>query len=309
MCFEILNGLKYFVAQYSGNSFLMKKTWIFLFVLLGTRLQAQQNLGETAQSIAKEGKLLYQSEITSWHGSDLFLEKYPFHENIGGYFSYKEGETFKCVFFSKTAPQIVLGTISFDSTFNLAYAQSDLVRRNFSPLETQLYTLRELAQQEIQSDTLFRVYKNTQLNLVPLVNGKEHKVYVITGPKSGKVLLLGNDYLLSFDENNVLQSKKALHRNLIALGYGTKDSTGKNIEGTVHTHLPSSGPFISATDICTLMLYQRFTQWKSHVVVSEGYTSTWNCQTNELVISPRGFSGKKEKGKKKKKEKEKDDKD
>jgi hypothetical protein len=44
---------------------------------------------------------------------------------------------------------------------------------------------------------------------------------------------------------------------------------GKDEIGAMHSHLPESGDFSTATDICTLMLYAQITKWKQHIVVSK----------------------------------------
>ena len=52
----------------------------------------------------------------------------------------------------------------------------------------------------------------------------------------------------------------------------------------MHSHLPETGDFITATDICTLMLYEKFTKWKQHKVVSKNYLNIWNCLTDQLTV-------------------------
>ena len=42
---------------------------------------------------------------------------------------------------------------------------------------------------------------------------------------------------------------------------------------TIHNHQEETGDFITATDICTLMLYEKFAKWKNHIVVSKKYMS------------------------------------
>ena len=263
----------------------MKKITLLVTFLTLTAF-GQSKLDKEAAEIVAEGKRLFQSEMASWYGTDLFLEKYTERENIGGYFSYVENDVAKCVFFSKTATPQVIGTMSFDSSYNVKTATTDLTGREFTPIETDLYTIRKQALQEIQTDTLFKRYNNTNLNLVPLINGKEKKVYVLTGPTQNGVVIFGNDYLLTFDRNNKLTSKKQLHKNIIPIEYGGKMEEGKEIEATLHSHLPETGDFITATDVCTLMLYGKFTKWKSHHVVSQKYLNIWNCETNELNVIP-----------------------
>jgi hypothetical protein len=265
----------------------MNKTLILIFTLFTLSVLAQNNPTKEAQPIVAEGKLLYKSEMASWYGTDLFLENYKNTQNIGGYFSYTENEVSKCVFFSKSDNPKVIGSISFDSTYNLRTAKIDLEERGFSNYENDIYQIRKLALAEIISDSvLFKQYENSNLNLIPLINGNEKKVYVLTGPKQSGVVLFGNDYLLTFDKNNKLMLKKQLHKNLIAINYGGKDKEGNPFvsEEAMHSHLPETGDFITATDICTLMLYGKFAKWKTHNVVSKKYLNIWNCETNELSV-------------------------
>jgi hypothetical protein len=98
------------------------------------------------------------------------------------------------------------------------------------------------------------------------------------------VIIFGNDYLLTFDQNNKLLLKKQLHKNIIPIFYGGKEQEGKQIEGTIHSHLPETGEFITATDICTLMLYEKFAKWNTHNVISEKYLNIWNCKTDRLIV-------------------------
>ena len=266
----------------------MKKIQIFIILLINVGTLFSQNPTEKAQPIAEEGKLLYQSEMASWHGTDLFLERYDKRENIGGYFSYSENDAVKCVFFSRDSLPIVIGTITFDTTFRINTALVDLNERNLSKKETDLFVIRRAALIEIQTDTLFKTYENTNLNLIPLVKGNEKKVYVLTGPKVSGVVIFGNDYLISFDENNNVISKRALHKNIIPIYYGAEQNEGEDVFGAMHSHLPETGEFITPTDICTLMMYSKYANWKTHHVVSKEYLNVWNCETNSLTVVPMG---------------------
>ncbi|HEY9363067.1 MAG TPA: hypothetical protein VIQ00_07395 [Chitinophagaceae bacterium] len=264
----------------------MNKATLLLSTLISISAFGQDNLATLTKPIVDEGKRLYKSEMASWYGTDIFVENYKERANIGGYFSYTENEISKCIFFSKGDTPKVIGTISFDSTYNTKTAKTEIFEREFTKLESDLYTIRKIALVTINSDTLFKTYKNTNLNLVPLIDNDERKVYVLTGPEQNGVVIFGNDYLLMFDTANNLVTKKPLHKNIITINYGSKELEGKEIEGTIHTHLPETGDFITATDICTLMLYKKFTKWKQHNVVSKNYLNIWNCLTDELVVIP-----------------------
>lgn len=266
----------------------MKKILTLLLVILSLHVTGQNNPTDEAQPIVAEGKLLYKSEMASWYGTDLFLGRYKDRENIGGYFSYTNNNISKCVFFSKSERPKVIGIVSFDSTYNTKTADVNLTERDFTKVENDLYEIRKLALIEIGSDTLFKTYKNTNLNLIPIINDQEKKVFVLTGPENSGVVIFGNDYLLTFDENNKLLVKKQLHKNLIPIYYEGKETEGKQTAGAMHSHLPATDHFITATDICTLMLYGEFAKWEQHNVVSEKYLNIWNCKTNQLTVIPMG---------------------
>lgn len=265
----------------------MSKTFTIILTLITLSVFGQKNPTEEAQSIVAEGKLLYKSEMASWYGTDLFLENYKDRENIGGYFSYTDNDIAKCIFFSKAENPKVIGTISFDSTYNVKTAKTDLTERDFTQTEKDLFQIRTIALEELNtnSDGLFKFYQNTNPNIIPLIKGQEKKVYILTGPQQSGVVIFGNDYLLTFDKNNKLLTKKQLHKNIIPIEYGNTED-GKEVVGAMHSHLSETGDFITATDICTLMLYEKFAKWETYNVVSEKYLNTWNCKTDELTVIP-----------------------
>ena len=267
----------------------IRKT-ISIFSLLTTSIlttYGQDNIEKITKPIVEEGKKLYRSEMASWYGTDLFLEKFTDRSKVGGYFSYTDSNISKCIFFAKGEIPKVIGTISFDSTYNVKTATIDLAERELTKNEKDIFEIRQTALAIVQKDTLFKTYKNTNLNFIPLISNGDKKVYILTGPEQNGVVILGNDYLLNFDDNNKLIGKKRLHKNIITMNYGSKELEGKEVVGTVHTHLPETGEFITPTDICTLMLYEKFANWKQHTIVSEHYLSMWNCKTDELVTITR----------------------
>ena len=262
----------------------MKQLTVLFLTIINLSAFAQDDVTTLTKPIIEEGKRLCQSEMASWYGTDLFIENYKDKANIGGYFSYTDNEIAKCIFFSKSDQPKVIGTISFDSTYDTKNAKIDLAERAFTKIEYDLFAMRKIALASINSDTLFKYYKNTNLNLIPLIKGTEKKVYVLTGPEKNGVVIFGNDYLLTFDADNKLTSKKQLHKNIISINYG-----GNEGESAIHSHLPETGDFITSTDICTLMLYGKFAKWKQNNVVSKNYLNVWNCITNELTVIPMGI--------------------
>jgi hypothetical protein len=263
---------------------------LFVIVLLIQTTSASYGQDDAEQrAVTAEGKLLYRSEMASWYGTDIFLEKFPEKRQIiGGYFSYADGDVEKCLFFSNTSIPKVLATISFDSTYNTRTAKVDNTFRNFTSFENDLYTIRKTTLELISTDSLFKTYRNTNFNLIPLIANDLKKVFVLTGPKQSGVVIFGNDYLVTFDDNNQVIGKRQLHKNIIPTEYSTDTNHGsKKVVGAMHTHLPETGDLMTSTDICTLMLYQKFAGWESYIVVSEKYTNIWLCKTNLLVVVTR----------------------
>ena len=253
----------------------------FLFVSLPLFAQSKKILKQAAE-IEAEGRMLYRSEMASWYGSDLFMETFKNNTSrIGGYISYPQEEETKCVFYSNDPEPKALGTISFDSTFSVKTALQVYIERQLSDVEKEYVTLRVKAKAEIQKDTLFSHYKNSSLNLIPVINGNMRRVYVITGPKNGGVILFGNDYILDYDKDYNLLSKKKIHKSLIPFEFKKDDTI---VTSGIHTHLDSTGLLMTATDICTLLLYQRFTSLESYMVMSSEYVSIWNCKTSKLTV-------------------------
>ena len=252
----------------------MKK--IFLLLIFSVYIQAQ-NLEKIAAEIKFEGIDLYRSEMASWYGTDLFLENFSEREKIGGYFSYIDNEVPKCIFFSIN--QKVIGTISFPTNYKLENAKLDLTERDFTNIEKEYADIRTKSLERINNDTIFKKYNNSNLNIVPIIKNNIKKVYVLTGPSINDVVIFGNDYLITFDKKNEIKNVEKLHKSIIV--NSTKDI--ETIEAGAHSHVLENQPYITPTDICTLMLYEK-SVGKMYHVISKKYTSIWNAEGNKLVI-------------------------
>lgn len=215
-----------------------------------------------------------------------FLAKFgDRQQNVGGYFSYLANSKAVCVFFSQGDKPKIIGTFTFDSTYNVNTATVDGAERELTKQEFDLLTIRQSALAEYQADTLFKRYKDMSPNFIPLDDEKGKRVYVLTGPQKQGVVVFGNDYLLTYDKDNKLKSKRRLHKNIIPTEYGKKD--GKVVIGAMHTHLPETGDIITATDICTLRLYEKYAQWGQYLVFSDKNVSLWDCKKDQLVVMSR----------------------
>lgn len=257
-----------------------EKLIIILTIAFGTSSYGQS---KEEKEIIKEGTKLYKTEMASWYGTDIFLEKFTDRrQNTGGYFSYLVDNKAVCVFFSRSDSPKIIGTFTFDSTYNLNTAIVAGQEREPTKQEINLMTIRQTALAAYRSDKLFKSYKDMNPNFIPLIDEQGKRVYVLTASQKQGIVVFGNDYLLTFDKENRLKSKKRLHKNIISTEYGTQ---GDKVEvGAMHTHLPETGDLITATDVCTLMLYGKFTQWGQYYVISDKNVSIWDCKKNQLSL-------------------------
>ncbi|TDQ11835.1 hypothetical protein [Pedobacter metabolipauper] len=257
----------------------MKFKALFIIASCTISLAKAQNIDKVTATIVAEGKLLYQSEMASWYGTDVLQARFKQKgAESGGYFSYSEGAQNKCVFFGKTNNPDPVITFTFNQNFDINTVIVDTTARQFTKTELELFKIRRTALKAINTDTLFKKYNNTSLNLIPLIDKESKKVFVLTGPNVTGTIIFGNDYLLTFDQSNQLINTKRLHKNIIPINYT------KELSETTHSHLPETGDFITSTDVCTLMLYSKFANWGKHIVISENFVNIWDCQKQLLAI-------------------------
>lgn len=257
---------------------------LLLNVNLNVAFSQKINLKAVTDSIQTEGRMLYRSEMASWYGTDIFFEKMKNKKGmIGGYISYDTGKGVNNVFITKGNEDVVLSTITFGYDFNVNNYVLDTIQRKLTAAEKDLFNMRKAALNALNTDTLFKYYNNSSFNIIPIIDKKVRRTYIISGPKVVGVIILGNDYVIEFDKNNNIINKKKIHRNI--LPFETK--VGDDQMSAVHSHLASTGDFITATDICTLMLYKNSTGWKTHTVISKNYVTIWDMQKGGMGILTR----------------------
>ncbi len=156
----------------------------------------------------------------------------------------------------------------------------DLTARDFTALEHVYYALRQKTQALIKEDSFFKHYASTDLNLIPVVYDDRKVVYILCATRKQNVLVLGNDYLVRFDDSLNVTKRIRLHESLIVL---ERNASEKEVVGGIHTHVPGHSPFMTATDLCTLMLYKDVLGISKHVVVSQDYITIWDGGEGVLI--------------------------
>ena len=198
--------------QRTKKKYKMQKLILLLF-LLSASIAYSQN--KETDKILEEGKLLFRLEKGSWYGTDDVLARFENKkDSIGGYLSYEtEQNRINTIFFSKYNSDEILVRYSFDSLPKVEPIKIDTTNRIASALEKSLILISQDARDRASSneDKFFSFYENAALNFIPVIKENEKSVFVLIGPQVAGVVLIGNDYKLSYDKNNELEKKMKIH--------------------------------------------------------------------------------------------------
>lgn len=257
----------------------MKIILLFYFTF-SCLLTYSQN--KKTDKILEEGKLLYRLEKGSWYGTDDMLERFTTKkDSIGGYFSYETSDNkINTIFFSRYNPDKILIRYQFDSLPTKNPIKIDTLNQKPTELESDLIAIRQDAKNRVyeNADNFFSFYQNTAMNFIPLIKENNKKVFVLTGPKTSGFVLIGNDYVLNYKKNNNFKDKAKIHNSILQFPY--KSDGESPMETTFHSHVITD--YISSTDICTLLLYKDYVEWKQHIVISEEKVSIFNLENETL---------------------------
>lgn len=260
---------------------------LILIILLVSSLPIYSQNKET-NAIMNEGRLLFRLELGSWYGTDDALARFRTkRDSIGGYLSYVTSDNkISTIFFSRFDANNILIRYEFDSLPKPEVFTIDTIDHKASDLEKSLISIRIDAADRAfsNSDNFFTFYKESTFNFIPVISGKEKNVFILTGPQVSGVVLIGNDYKLSYDKNNDFIKEEKIHNSLLQIPYSTGKEDAPTV-ATIHTHLVTE--YISSTDICTLLLYKNFVEWNQHIVMSENQVSIFDLKKETLFTMKR----------------------
>lgn len=259
----------------------MKKLLINTLLLIF--ISSLNLIAQDAQSILEEGKMLYRLEKASWYGTDYFLANFASKtDSIQGYLSYESDNRVTNIFYSRFEDNQILARMHFDKTPGKSPVSVDTTNRLATDLEKDLISIRQLTLKEMSNnaDDFFSFYENCSFNLIPIITKKERKVYVLTSSQRSDVVYIGNDYLLTFNKKNKLKKKTKIHNSLI--GMPVEDEKGNRAISGMHSHVNSK--YIDPTDICTILLFKDYTDWKTHYVFGKKHVSIFDIEKETLVI-------------------------
>ncbi|QXP58683.1 hypothetical protein [Olleya sp. HaHaR_3_96] len=263
----------------------MQKIIIALLLLTSSLIYSQN---KETEKILSEGKLLFRMEKGSWYGTDDMLARFKTKkDSVGGYLSYEtDDNTINTIFFSRFDSDKILIRYEFDSLPKPEPIKIDTLNQNATDLERNLISIRQDARDRAYAneDKFFSFYDNTSLNFIPLITDKEKSVFVLTGPQVSGIVLLGNDYKLSYDKKNEFKKKEKIHNTILQFPYTSEDKENPSVS-TIHSHIITE--YISSTDVCTLLLYKKYVEWNRHIVMSEKEVSIFDLEKESLFTMKR----------------------
>jgi len=260
----------------------MKHLSIILLTVFST-IQASGQKPDS-EALLKEGKQLYRLEKAAWYSTDHFLANFQDkRDSIGGYLSYHgtDGKVYS-IFFSRFDNNRILARYQFDNNPTSTPNTVDIKLNSPIENEADLISIRQDAMKmlSLNSNDFFTYYENASFNPIPLIDGKNRKVYILTASQKQGSVFIGNDYLLEYNSKNKLKGKTKLHNSLIELPY--KGPNEQKVVATMHTHILSN--HIEPTDICTLLLYKDYVDWSQHYAINKDYISILDLEKENLVI-------------------------
>lgn len=248
-------------------------------------IYGQVDLEFIADSILKEATKIYRLEKAAWVSTDDLLEKNRkkyFKNEIDGYLSYKSGDTIKCIYWGDTEDKLFIKkTYNFNNSDNLEeYSQLEK-ERTPTEKELKLIMVRNNLINDINNNNkiYYKPY-GSEYNIIITEKEDGYRAYIIIGFKKKHIVPIGNDYCIEFDKNGEIVKRKRLHKSFIETPY--KYFHGNKLESVLHTHLKDS-QYITATDICNVMLYSEYIGWEKMEVITE-YISTYNVKDKTLSI-------------------------
>ena len=268
----------------------MKKIILLLaltvsFIVFAGEKYSREYLDNQAKQIMAEANELYLLERGAWVGTDMLSEKFPKQvKNLGGYVTYlSDNNTITSVFYTKDPVPMTIAVFTFDIHARLRDAKIDSKERKLTKLENELRLIRESVYKEMENTSFYQFYSNTSPNIIPIIKNNEKKAYILTGPSLSNILIMGNDYLLTFNDDYTLKNTEAFHNSMVVQNMLLPEM--KDAVSAVHTHVKGKSEFITPTDLCTLRLYASMLNLESYSVISADYISIWDFKKNTLTIS------------------------
>jgi len=263
----------------------MKRLLNTIIILTICCLSYSQDLELIRDSILNEGLNIYKLEKVAWLGTDK-LNINPLNNYlINGYVPYYEKDSIRTIFYYHdsfgtrirfTASYYLHDSLSID---NIVFKAMDRTPTN---RELLIIEIRDDLENLINTSSAFTQYTNyLNYNVSLIDNDTLLHFYILPASSRNDLFYLGGDYIITYSSDKKLVSVNPQHKRLLEI----KPPHETVIKSFTHTHIEGFSDFITATDICQAKLYGKIaTNCTTFIVITEGYESTYNTETDELTI-------------------------
>lgn len=269
----------------------MKKLILFLFICLSAGVISAQTIDTTEavlqiqlDSILAEGNLLFQYEKAAWVSTDLAMENRTLKKEYGGFFVYQDEDEMKVIILEKKTDNCIAEYIFSDEFNNPKIVKTE--KRGLSKREKGLIKIREIIINAL-SDKKYGITipEGFSPNFILIPTEEGYKMYMIMGTSQNDVIPFGNDYLFITNKKGEIENWHKFHTRIIP---GMTSYDGSTVIEMTHSHIKTT-PLITATDICTFMLYaplygvEKFSVYSSAV----GRYMEYNLEDNKIYLKDR----------------------
>lgn len=260
----------------------MKQALSPVFIFLSIAVFSQ-DLDQISNQILSEGIELYRNEHASWISTDSVPEEDK--ALINGYFTYWNGNNYISIYVDST-DQIALYQFFFQPAEGIELTLIKTLKNvPLTGLERNILSVRKKAigiaswwYQQFGYDQIVNP------NAIIYRTSPQFEVYVIPGAKQSGLLPIGGDMRMVFKPDGELGKMDAIHNNLIPF----EIETHEEIVYLAHEHRGKrlAKEYITATDVCTLLLYREFLKEEKHLTVHKKFVSEFYFNEPRLMIRP-----------------------
>ncbi len=274
-----------------------------VLIVLATFTQGQgqefsQTQAQTLEECLNEGRLLYRLWWTKERGQNAFFEPFGFDVAIQTWrqlsYQNKQGHYVSILFEEKKEYLDDRGSLQiqarayFDDLSSHKPILLDTLNNIPTPKEVSLIKMKADINRRLTYDEnymMFKHYDNASHNWIPVISNGRRSIFVFSSPSGFgliKSVMFGEDYRLTYDDNNELVKWDKLHDTLIELPELSGEVVDQ-IKSLMYELSPSW--LITPVDIFTLLKYGDSAEFKrENAMGNKMFYPEYDREREEIII-------------------------
>ncbi|MEQ9229348.1 MAG: hypothetical protein RIF46_01600 [Cyclobacteriaceae bacterium] len=240
---------------------------------------AQDELSKVANEILNKGLSLYRLEMASWQSTDSLNAEDK--KRAEGYFSYRQNGILQSIYYDPSGEFAVKKFLFTEDSLVSVTIQEIEENVPLTSNETAIVNFTKKAKD--MSVVWYSMQGWSEIvnpNIMVVKGDSDYEYICIPGAKSGGFTPIGGEIKHKFNSKNEWNGMDHLHNNLIPIEHHDDAAIAS------HNHFGKKlgKEYITPTDICTILLYQRWSNVDQHIVVHKKFISEFYPKTLKLVI-------------------------